>query len=508
MRLTSCVAMLLVSARTISLRSCQPLLAVLGFTSLAWPSTPPPTFVDQFVPVLAASEFLVDVGGVHVVTSDLDRDGSLDLAYVTRSDPRVHFMHGEGVVGEFTHIPDPVILDSGTEPRSMIVMDVNSDEWADLVVAGYGMGHVIVLRNRGADAAGDWQGFEPPCFFTTLANYPAVLGEGDVDGDGESDLIVGVHGWHEIQLLQNLGVGSDGTWQGFGEPVHLGQLAFPRGITTGDYDQDGKIDVIALGSSFMRGTWVLWNDSTIAPDGSFVWSTLPAPIAAIEIPTSTVALAPSPLAIAGGDFDGDGVPEFAVTHFAPHGLKLFRPVGRDFVVLERDDFIDSPMLVSADLNGDGLDDLASATGTGEVALLSADPVEGWGPLGSFSYAVDALDPLASRSLAVGDLDMAGDLDLVVASSTSSVGQFSLLMNQVPTFVRGDANLGGQVDIADVGSILGHLFLATGLSIPAAGDVNDDGDVEITDAVILLAYLFASGPAPESPFPSPGPDPSV
>jgi len=77
------------------------------------------------------------------------------------------------------------------------------------------------------------------------------------------------------------------------------------------------------------------------------------------------------------------------------------------------------------------------------------------------------------------------------------------------FRRGDANIDGQVDIADPIHVLDHLFLA-GPQPPcaAAGDADGDGTTDIGDGIFLLSYLFASGPPPAPPFPGCGSDPAA
>jgi hypothetical protein len=77
------------------------------------------------------------------------------------------------------------------------------------------------------------------------------------------------------------------------------------------------------------------------------------------------------------------------------------------------------------------------------------------------------------------------------------------------FLRGDFNADGVVDIADPLSLLSFLFMGTG-PYPIcmdAGDVDDGGSLELTDAVLLLLYLFLGGEPPAHPYPQPGPDPS-
>ena len=75
-----------------------------------------------------------------------------------------------------------------------------------------------------------------------------------------------------------------------------------------------------------------------------------------------------------------------------------------------------------------------------------------------------------------------------------------------SFVRGDLNQDGSVDLSDPLKVLIFLFVE-GVAPPclAAGDADDDGEIEILDAVSLLAYLFREGSAPAAPFPDCGPD---
>ncbi len=78
----------------------------------------------------------------------------------------------------------------------------------------------------------------------------------------------------------------------------------------------------------------------------------------------------------------------------------------------------------------------------------------------------------------------------------------------PSFVRGDANGDGFLDISDPVRI--GLFVARGvnqLACMAAGDVDDDGSVQISDVVALLTYLFSEGMEPAAPFPNCGADPT-
>lgn len=86
----------------------------------------------------------------------------------------------------------------------------------------------------------------------------------------------------------------------------------------------------------------------------------------------------------------------------------------------------------------------------------------------------------------------------------------------PTFVRGDANSDGNIDITDGVAILGYLFGGeVSLACLDAANTTDSGTLNLTDAVNIFSWLFQSGQAPPPPSPSDanyppadcGPDPT-
>lgn len=76
----------------------------------------------------------------------------------------------------------------------------------------------------------------------------------------------------------------------------------------------------------------------------------------------------------------------------------------------------------------------------------------------------------------------------------------------PTFVRGNANNDGRIDLGDPIWILNELFTGgPATTCQDAADANDDDAVNITDAEYLIMYLFQAGPVPPAPFDSCGGD---
>ncbi len=77
-----------------------------------------------------------------------------------------------------------------------------------------------------------------------------------------------------------------------------------------------------------------------------------------------------------------------------------------------------------------------------------------------------------------------------------------------TFVRGDSNGDGTLDISDpINTLLLLYSTSRPIVCPDAADADDSGNLEITDAIVLFSYLFQRGPSPSSPFPDWGSDPT-
>jgi len=91
------------------------------------------------------------------------------------------------------------------------------------------------------------------------------------------------------------------------------------------------------------------------------------------------------------------------------------------------------------------------------------------------------------------------LDITVANGGSSPNPSGLRVEieaRVRSVLLGDVNADGELDIADVVTLLETLFAGgTRLVCSGASDFNRDGDTDISDAVAMLIHLFASGPPP-------------
>ncbi|MGE4631810.1 MAG: hypothetical protein AAEJ47_02115, partial [Planctomycetota bacterium] len=63
------------------------------------------------------------------------------------------------------------------------------------------------------------------------------------------------------------------------------------------------------------------------------------------------------------------------------------------------------------------------------------------------------------------------------------------------YIVGDTNGDGQQNVADVITLLSHLFSGGSIACRSAGDFNDDEVLDIADVIALLNFIFAGGAPP-------------
>ena len=87
--------------------------------------------------------------------------------------------------------------------------------------------------------------------------------------------------------------------------------------------------------------------------------------------------------------------------------------------------------------------------------------------------------------------------------TGMVGGFVTCAGGV-SFIRGDCNDDGLVNLADGIYLINAMFLGgPALHCDAACDANGDGLLDSSDAIYIWNYRFLDGPPPPAPFPACG-----
>jgi hypothetical protein len=457
-----------------------------------------PNFTDSSVSVLlgngngtfqAAVNYSTGAGSFSVTVGDFNGDGVQDLAVANVDSNNVSVLLGNGdgtfqaAVNYRTGIGSQVVDGKIGVTRSVTVGDFNSDGVQDLAVTNGGSDNVSVFIGNGDGT------FQSAVNFGAGTNTLSVAG-GDFNGDGVQDLAVANEGsfpnFTDSSVSVLLGNGN-GTFQA---PVNYSTGAESTGVAVGDFNGDGVQDlaVANLGTppSFTDGnvSVLLGNE-----DGTFQ--------AAVNYSTGA-----KPTAVAVGDFNGDGVQDLAVANEGSGSNNVSVLLGRgDGTFQSAVNFGAgrTPVFVAVgDFNGDGVQDLAvTNAGSNDVSVLLGNGD------GTFQAAVNYSTGAWSQSVAVGDFNGDGVQDLAVAnvhSNNVSVllgngdGTFQAAVNYRTegfegswSVAVGDFNDDGVQDLAvgnggDVSVLLGNrdgtfqsaVNFGAGTASVAVGDFNGDG----------------------------------
>jgi hypothetical protein len=273
-------------------------------------------------------------------------------------------------------------------------------------------------------------------------SYSAALA--DLDGDGDLDLVVGNDAPDEKIIYRNDGHGNFSLAGTFGSP------AWPtRNVTVVDLDGDRRPDlVVANRSADPRGSGARAGNQVCLNDGRG------------RFPSCRLLSAESATTIAAGDMDGDGAVDLVVPH---------RDGGQSYVLFNdgRGGFrrrlpfgprdAATRAVALGDLDGDGRLDIVVGQGEAGGVAVHSNGRDGFGPAWTIGDGTGT--PYA---LATADLDGDGRLDVVVGNEQ---GPGTLLLN------RGH----GRVEVASLGDGKGAIY---GLAV---GDLDGDGHPDVVAA---------------------------
>ncbi len=279
----------------------------------------------------------------------------------------------------------------------------------------------------------------PDQFDLGLADAPAFVFAGDLDGDLLPDAVIANSGSGSIGIYLNQGIRP----RRFAQRTDVRVGSGPFAISGGDWNADGRLDLVV--SNLLESSLTL-----VINDGNGLFS------------TSTIETGERPVRTAVGDFDNDGFEDIAVSAFGVDLIYVHRNNGDGTFALPTTYPVGaSPAgLVAGDFDNDGDLDLYSASlGDQRLDFLRNDGA------GAFEASVTTPLPFSPAGLEAADLLSADTtrysdsrLDLVVSAQDSrevlilqNTGNAAALQLAVPLPVDSSSSQALALVVADIDS---------------------------------------------------------
>ncbi len=320
-----------------------------------------------------------------MAAGDVDNDGDIDLVIAHTltgmTDPPNHVLLNNGTPNPFNGVTPADITTDADRTDAIVLGDINGDGNLDVVAGNTGMAEPI--RRYLGTGAGT---FSAGANVTAESNPVTALALGDLDGDGSLDLVAGIDsGSVENRVYLNTG-SPTAPFPTAGAGAAVGAVAATRAVALADLNKDGKLDLI----EGIRGAR---NQIHLGVgDGTFSSSS--------DIGTETDATE----GVAVADIDGDGNLDVLVANDGQKD-RLYRGNGDgSFAAAEDISSSAGPSfaLKVADFNRDGrLDVVVARNGFNSVAYMN----DGVSP---FFDSPGNSSIMASSAYAVAVADFTGD----------------------------------------------------------------------------------------------------
>ncbi|MDJ0674655.1 MAG: FG-GAP-like repeat-containing protein [Calothrix sp. MO_167.B42] len=403
-----------------------------------------------------------------IVIGDVNGDGKLDLVTANRDGNSVSVLlnDGDGTFAAQTEIE----YESTREPRSAVLVDMNSDGKVDILTANSREDTISVVWNNGD---GTFSSQSATTNYST-GNHPISVAIGDVNGDRVTDFVTANYSDNTVSV--GLGNG-DGTFSS------TSNYAFgnnPYAVTLGDVNADGNPDIVTANAASDNVSVLLGNG-----DGTFGAKT-------------DYAVGDTPISVVLGDINSDGSQDIVTANRYDNNVSVLLGNGDGTFGTKTDYAVgENPIDVAlGDVNGDGSLDLAFAnTGNNTISILLND---GNGVFtGITNYQVRS----SPRVVILSDVNSDNRLDLVtpglilLGNGDGTFGTTTTYsVSHLDDLALADVNGDGNVDLLSSGGnrvsvLLGDGFgnfasderlvfeVGNGAESIAVDDFDDDGDLD-------------------------------
>ncbi|OQW99272.1 MAG: hypothetical protein BWK80_63235, partial [Desulfobacteraceae bacterium IS3] len=378
-------------------------------------------------------------GASFVFAGDIDGDGDADVLSASANDNKIAWYENTDGKGSFAQ--QNTITTQADGVLSLSIADVDADGDSDVISASLNDGKVAWYENT--DGAGAF--VSQNVIYAATGSRVSFVFAGDVDSDGDADVLSLSENSEIITWYENDGAGNFGTPMLINPEINRGI----KSVFSIDLDGDNDADVV---SAFAFDDKIVWYENT---DGKGTFTEK-------QVIASDADGAKSLFA---GDLDGDGDPDILSASENDDKIVWYENtdgkgsyVEKQVITIEADG---ASSVFAVDIDGDGdLDVLSASSFDDKIAWY--ENTDGKGTFGSQRVISTAAD----RAVFVVSADMDGDGDADVVSLSENDDKVAWYEN-----TDGKGTFGAQRVISD---------RAGAISI-VVSDIDGDGDIDVSSA---------------------------
>ncbi|HLO43332.1 MAG TPA: FG-GAP-like repeat-containing protein [Leadbetterella sp.] len=241
---------------------------------------------------------------VAAKSGDFNKDGKPDFAILNSGNKKANIYLNTSTLGTISFASTATPIATDIFPRDLVIGYFNTDENLDVAVVNYSNN---IVANTVSVAFGDGLGgFSLAAAFSVGLNSRDIKA-GDIDNDGDTDLVTANYGTSTISILTNNGSGSFTV-----ATKNVGSK--PNGLAVNDYNGDGFVDILVSTQALIAPANTSSNVYLLLNNGSGSFST------PSTQGTDIFTVGAQPGSLLSGDFNSDGAVDFISANTGVDGL--------------------------------------------------------------------------------------------------------------------------------------------------------------------------------------------